>query len=69
MSNLPTRPRLVEIIGEYQVFNPMGALVMHATEELRYPKLIERSMLEAGYTIRLHGKPVTINSLRKGGKP
>lgn len=68
MSNALTRPSPVRIIGEYQVFNPMGALVMHATEELRYPKLIERSMLEAGYTIRLHGKPITINSLRKGGK-
>lgn len=68
MSNAPTRPSPMHIIGEYQVFNPMGALVMHATEELRYPKLLERSMLEAGYTIRLHGKTITINNLRKGGK-
>lgn len=59
----PTCPPLPD---EYQVFNSIGVLVMRSAADLRYPKIIERSMLEAGYTFRLHGKPVTISSLRKG---
>lgn len=49
----------------YQVFNPSGQPVMHAPESCRYPKHIELDMLEAGYTIRLHGKRITKAELRE----
>ena len=49
----------------YQVFNSAGQMVMHAPENCRYPRRIEKSLLEAGYTIRLHGKRVTKADLRK----
>ena len=49
----------------YQVFNPFGQTVMHAPESCRYPRHVELSILEAGYTIRLHGKKITKTELRK----
>lgn len=49
----------------YQVFNPSGQAVMRAAENCRYPKQIELDLLEAGYTIRLHGKKITKTELRK----
>lgn len=49
----------------YQIFNPSGQEVMHAPESCRYPRHIELDMLEAGYTIRLHGKRITKTELRK----
>ena len=49
----------------YQVFNPAGQAVMHAPENCRYPKRIELSLLEAGYTIRLHGRRITKTEIRK----
>lgn len=49
----------------YQIFNPLGQEIMHAPEECRYPPRIELDMLEAGYTIRLHGKRITKAALRK----
>ena len=36
-----------------------------APERCRYPRHIELDMLEAGYTIRLHGKKITKAELRK----
>ena len=52
----------------YQVFNPSGQAVMHAPEECRYPRNIELDMMDAGYTIRLHGKKITKTELRKENK-
>ena len=49
----------------YEVFNPGGQKVMIAPEVCRYPQHIELEMLEAGYTIRLHGKKITKTELRK----
>ena len=49
----------------YQVFNPAGQCVLQASESCRYPVKTELSMLEAGYTIRLHGKRITKTELRR----
>ena len=49
----------------YEVFNPGGQRVMNVPEVCRYPQHIELDMLEAGYTIRLHGKKITKTELRK----
>ena len=49
----------------YEVFNPSGQKIMIAPEGCRYPQRIELDMLEAGYTIRLHGKKITKTELRK----
>ena len=43
----------------YVVYNSAGAPVMQAPESCRYPKETERSLLDAGYTIKLHGKKLT----------
>lgn len=55
----------------YKVFDPCGAPVMSAPEELRYPRNLELEMMAAGYTIRLHGRKITKKELTgcsKGGK-
>ena len=49
----------------YEVFSPSGQKIMVAPESCRYPNHIELDMLEAGYTIRLHGKKSTKTELRK----
>lgn len=49
----------------YEVFSPSGQKIMVAPESCRYPSRIELDMLEAGYTIRLHGKKITKTELRK----
>ena len=49
----------------YEVFNPAGQKIVIAPEDCRYPQHIELDMLEAGYTIRLHGKKITKTELRK----
>lgn len=43
----------------YKVYDQNGTLVMQAVEECRYKKNVELSLLEAGYTIKLHGKRIT----------
>lgn len=43
---------------DYQVFNPEGELVLGASVSCRYPKPIEQSILDAGYTIRLRGRKI-----------
>lgn len=50
---------------QYLVYGPSGDLLLQATEECRYARRIETEMLEAGYSIRLHGKKVTKTELRK----
>ena len=49
----------------YKIYNPDGYIVMESTEDCRYPKLVELSMLEAGYTIRLHEKKLTKTDIRR----
>ena len=49
----------------YTVTNPSGELVLQATEDARYPRRIELDLLEAGYTVRLHGKKITKTETRK----
>ena len=48
----------------YVVYNSAGALVMQSTESCRYPKETERSLLDAGYTIKLHGKKITKKEIK-----
>lgn len=52
----------------YEIINPSGQAVMHAPESCRYPRRIELDILEAGYSIRLHGKKITKMELRREAK-
>lgn len=49
----------------YKVYNPAGVLVMQTPESCRYSMRVELSILDAGYTIRLHGKRITKTAIRK----
>ena len=49
----------------YTVTNPSGEIVLQAAESCRYPRLVELTLLEAGYTVRLHGKKITKTETRK----
>lgn len=49
----------------YEIISPSGQPMMEAPERCRYPKRIELDMLEAGYTIRLHGRKLTKSEVRK----
>lgn len=49
----------------YTVTNPTGEIVLQAVESCRYPRLVELALLEAGYTVRLHGKKITKTEMRK----
>ena len=49
----------------YQIISPSGQPMMHAPESCRYPRRIELDMLDAGYTIRLHGRKLTKAEVRK----
>ena len=49
----------------YEVIPPPGKSGgMVAPESCRYPRHVELSLLEAGYTIRLRGKKITNTELR-----
>ena len=52
----------------YKVYNAAKVLVLVAAEECRYPQRVEMSMLEAGYSIWLHGKKLTKADIRKEAK-
>lgn len=52
----------------YQVFDPSGSCIMEAPESCRYSRRVELSILEAGYSIRLHGKRITKKEIRKEQK-
>lgn len=53
----------------YEIIPPAGQPGgMVASENCRYPRHIELDILEAGYTIRLHGKKITKTELRKENK-
>lgn len=49
----------------YQVFSPTGQPLMEAPESCRYPRKVELSILDAGYTIKLNCKRITKAELRK----
>ena len=49
----------------YRVTSPSGEIVLQAAESCRYPRLVELTLLEAGYTVRLHGKKITKTETRK----
>lgn len=50
----------------YQVTPPPGQLGgVAAPESCRYDRKTELSLLEAGYTIRLHGKKIAKADVRK----
>lgn len=49
----------------YAVINPTGQVVMAAAESCRYPRHLELSILDAGYTIKLHGRKLTKTEIRK----
>lgn len=51
----------------YRVKNSGGAIVMQAPECCRYPPAVERTLLEAGYTIWLNGKKVTKKEVKERG--
>ena len=48
----------------YQVIDPLGNLVLQAVESCRYSKQIELQLLDAGYSIRLHGRKLTKKEVR-----
>lgn len=49
----------------YQVYSPLGQLVLEATLDSRYPAKTELRMLEAGFTIRIYGRKITKADVRK----
>ena len=49
----------------YQVINPEGACVLQAAEGCRYPRSTELHLMEAGYSIRFHGRKLTKTEIRK----
>lgn len=49
----------------YKVYDRNGDLVMQAVEECRYKKNVELALLDAGYTIKLHGKRITKKEVAK----
>lgn len=50
----------------YQITPPPGQLGgLIAPADCRYDRKTELSLLEAGYTIRLHGKRITKTELKK----
>ena len=49
----------------YEVFSPAGQCILGTPESCRYPRQVELSILEAGYTIRLYGKKITKTEVRK----
>ena len=48
----------------YIVYNSAGEPIMEAPESCRYDKKTEKSLLDAGYTIKLHGKKITKKEIK-----
>lgn len=48
----------------YKVYRD-SECVMEATESCRYPKRVELQLLDAGYTIKLHGKKITKKEIKQ----
>lgn len=49
----------------YRVYNRDGKAVLAAPESCRYPKETERSLLEAGYIIKLNGRRITKKEVKE----
>lgn len=49
----------------YQVYDSTGELVLQAAESCRHSKKVELDLLEAGYTIKLHGRKITRKEIKK----
>lgn len=49
----------------YEVFGPSGQPMMVSAAGIRYPREIELSMLDAGYTIKINGRKLTKTELRR----
>lgn len=47
----------------YIVINPEGKIVLQST--VRYPKSVEMDLIAHGYTIKLNGKKLTMQAIRK----
>lgn len=43
----------------YVVYDRDGKVVLAAPESCRYPREIEQSLQDAGYTIKLNGRKIT----------
>ena len=43
----------------YRVYDSSGTQVLYTPECCRYDKKTEKSLLESGHTIKLHGKRIT----------
>jgi len=50
----------------YQVFDSTGRLVLDSNVRCRYPRSMELSLLDAGYTVKIDGKKLTKTDIRKG---
>lgn len=49
----------------YQIISPSGQPLMEAPERCRYPRKVEQSLLDAGYTIKLNGRRITKTEVRR----
>ena len=52
----------------YQVFDASGRLVLDSGVSCRYPRSMERSLLDAGYVVKVAGKKLTKTDIRKAMK-
>ena len=53
----------------YQVFDHSGRLVLDSDVRCRYPRAVELSLLDAGYTMKIEGKKLTKTEIRKSSDP
>ena len=60
---------MAKMIPYVEIYDPSGRLMetMHEGCE-RYARSTELKMLEAGYTIKVHGRKLTKKELREDGK-
>lgn len=49
----------------YEVYDPAGRCVLGAPECCRYSRRVELQLLEAGYSIRLRGRRITKNEVKR----
>ena len=52
----------------YQVFDSTGRMVLNSDVRCRYPRPMELSLLDAGYSVKIDGKKLTKTEARKGDK-
>lgn len=49
----------------YQVFDYSGRMVLDSDVCCRYPRIMELSLLDAGYAVKIAGKKLTKTEIRK----